>query len=323
MTTAWITRPEGGGGVALHLMLALALWCGRMPARVALYPITAYFVLRRGPERAASRAYLARALGRKPRLADVFRHFHTFARVTLDRVFLLCNKFDRFTVTTHGIGELHRAMDLGRGVLLFGAHFGSFEALRVASLERPDVPVLAVIDLGQNPTVSKLLTALSGQLAGSVINARQPGIQVALEIKDALQRGDLVTLLADRIRPGGRCATAHFLGDTAGFPAAPWELAAAVNVPIVLCFGVYSGGNDYDLYFELLTERVSHDRQSRDAGISVWVQKYADRLSAHAQMAPYNWFNFYDIWCGEVDAEGRPEGAAHGGTVARRCDHGG
>lgn len=296
MTTAWMERPEGGGRLALSLFRSAALTLGRVPARLALYPIALYFLLRRAPERRASRDYLSRALGRPATLRDLFRHFHCFAAVTLDRVFLLSDQFTRFQISPEGLEALHKAMDMGRGVLLFGAHFGSYEALRVLSLQRPDVTVRVVIDQEQNPTVSQLLNALNPQLAQTVINARQSGTTVALAIRDALEQGSLATLLVDRTRPRNRTLPAEFLGGTALFPTAPWELAAALKAPVVLCFGVYRGGNRYDLQFEFLAERIDHDRRNRDAAMSVWIQRFATRLEVHARRDPFNWFNFYDFW---------------------------
>ena len=63
VTKAWLERPEGGSAWALRLFTAIALGLGRTVSRLILLPITAYFLLRRAPERRASRAYLARVLG--------------------------------------------------------------------------------------------------------------------------------------------------------------------------------------------------------------------------------------------------------------------
>jgi len=145
----------------MRILVGVALGLGRRIARVVLLPITAYFMVRRGPERRASRAYLARVLGRAPSWLEVARHFHTFAGVTLDRVYFLSDRPSRFDTRLIGIEELHRTMALGRGVLLIGAHVGSFDALRAASTLRPDVTVRVVLDSEHSPALSAILRQLN------------------------------------------------------------------------------------------------------------------------------------------------------------------
>ena len=297
MTGSWIERPEGGNPIALRLLTAFALYCGRAPARAILYPVSLYFLLRRGPERRASREFLERALGRRAMLLDVYRHVLCFARVTLDRVFFLRKGTGGFQIRTTGLEQIHAMLELGRGLLMLGAHYGSYEALRALSVHRPDLQFRAVIDLGQAPAISELLNSLNPALTATIINSRQPSIAVALAIKDGLDQGAAVTLLADRIRPGGKSLPAEFLGASALFPCAPWELATALGVPVIVCFGIYEGGNRYHLQFEMLTERVVKER---DGGlpVAVWIQRFADRLALRVRSEPFNWFNFYDFWSG-------------------------
>ena len=315
MTDAWLERPEGGSGLAMRLLVAVALGLGRPVARVVLIPITAYFMIRRGPERRASRDYLAKVLGRAPTWSEIARHFHTFAGVTLDRVFFLGGKMSHFDVRVVGIEELHHAMDLGRGVLLIGAHVGSFDALRAASTLRPDVTVRVVLDAEHSPALSAILEQLNPSIAAGIINPRKGGTAVALEIGAALGQGALVTMLGDRGRPENAMASVRFLGQAAEFPTAPWQIAAALHVPIVLCAGLYRGGNRYDLHFESLTERLQIDRNQRQPQLREVVQDFANRLAALLRIAPYNWFNFYDFWNNRATDSDRLH--AGGDTAAR------
>ena len=296
MRQEWIDRPEGGTTFGYKLISGFALACGRTAARIALYPITLYFLLRRGPERRASREFLRRITGHDVSMWQAAKHLHCFAAVTLDRVFLLSERFKRFDVRTFGLDELRQAWGQGRGVLLLGAHLGSFDALRVLADFRSDIKVRVVIDVEQNRRLSAVLNALNPQLAQSVINARQEGTATALAIKEALDEKSLVTLLADRARPGNQVMTVNFLGRPAPLPTAPWQLAAALKVPVVLCFGLYRGGNRYDLHFETFTDELRLERAQRDAELQQTVQRFADRMAHHARSAPYNWFNFYDFW---------------------------
>ncbi len=314
MTNDWLRRPEGGSDLAMRLLAAVALGLGRTVARLVLPAIAVYFVLRRGPERRASREYLARALGREPSWFDVARHFHAFATVTLDRVFFLTESLWRFDLRLVGIDELHRAMDLGRGVLLIGAHVGSFEALRAASTLRPDVTVRVVLDAEHSPALSTILRQLNPRIAAGIINPRRDGTTVALEIAAALNQRALVTMLADRGRPGNATARVDFLGRPAEFPTAPWQIAAALHVPVVLCAGLYRGGNRYDLHFETITTRLEIDRKRRQLQLRDVVQDFANRLAALVRAAPYNWFNFYDFW-----NEPAPGGPGAGADAMRRA----
>lgn len=318
MKQEWIRRPEGGSALALKFIRGFALRCGRTPARLVLYPVAAYFLLRRGPERRASRDYLQRIFGRPAKLSEVAAHVYCFSCTTLDRVFLLAERFRRFDIRTFGLSSLDRALAMNRGVLLFGSHLGSFEALRVLSLQRPDVVIRVVIDIEQGPTLSAILNALNPAMAATIINARTGGPTVALAIKEALDTNAIVAILVDRARPGNAVTQAEFLGSPAPFPASPWQLAATLKAPVALAFGLYLGGNRYDLHFEAFSDSIVLERRERTAALNRVVQHFADRLAHYAQMAPYNWFNFYDFW----NAEGTPADgatpAATGGSAERR-----
>ncbi|MFC4726896.1 acyltransferase [Coralloluteibacterium thermophilus] len=313
MTTHWTERPEGGGRFALWLIRSIGLYGGRPVARLLLYPITLYFLVVRGPERRASRAYLSRVFGRRATLMDVARHIHCFASTILDRVFLLAGRDRALDIRTHGLDQLEAAMAPGRGVLLFGAHHGSFEALRVLSQTNPDVRVRVVFDKGQSPAMTCLLDALNPGIAETVIDARMPGTAIVLAIGEAAASGALIGLLADRARRGESSLPVPFLGSPAAFPTAPALIAAALKIPVVLCFGLYRGGNRYDLHFEHFADSLEIPRRERASALEGILTRYARRLEHHVRLAPYNWFNFFDFWQNDgdvTDASAAPDPAA-------------
>lgn len=291
----WLERPEGGNAWLRAFGIGMAAFAGRRLTRLAAYPVTLYFLLRRGPERRASRLWLQRVM---PAVSwrDVARHFLTFSRVTIDRFYLLSERFRRFEIRCHGLADLDRALEAGRGVLMFSAHLGSFDALRVLALERPDVRIRIVLDTAQNRGVSEILNALNPAMAATIIDARQAGPTVVLAMKQALDQNAIVAMLADRLRPGNAFTTADFCGSPAPLPIAPWMLASSLEVPVVLAFGLYRGGARYDLFFERYEFEPPRDRAGRDEAFRRAAQGYADRLAHHARLAPCNWFNFYDFW---------------------------
>jgi predicted LPLAT superfamily acyltransferase len=300
----WSARKEGGGHFAVCLIRTIGLTFGRTSARVLLYPITLYFYFRRGYERRVSYAFLQRAFGRPANAMQVMRHIHSFASTILDRVFLLADRFTRFEVKVNGLEELVSRMQPHRGVLLLGAHVGSFEVLRVLAIERPDVKVCAVLDTQKTPALTQLLHALNPAIARNVIDASRPSTEIVLALGEALHEGALVTLLADRARAHEATVVVDFMGAPAAFPVAPFLIGSVLKVPIVMCLGMYRGGNRYDLYFESLADELTLPRRARKAELRAAVQRYATWLENHVRQDPYNWFNWHDFWnLEEIDVD--------------------
>ena len=295
-TQPWQQRPEGGGRFALWLLRTLAFRIGRPTARVIAYFTALYFMIRRGPERAASRAYLRRVLGHRPTIFQVYKHFLYFSTVTLDRLYLMADRFLRFDVQISGLKQLDEALAEGKGTLLLGAHLGCFDALRVLSLRNPDVPITILLDVGQGAGITTLLNALNPKLASTIIDARRPGPELVLEMHKAFLKQSVVATLADRMRPGNAAMLADFLGAPAPFPISPWLFASSLHVPVVLAFGLHYGGNRYHLHFERFECEMPRDRRLRNPALAEVVQRFAGRLEHFARLAPYNWFNLYDFW---------------------------
>jgi predicted LPLAT superfamily acyltransferase len=294
--THWREQREGGGHFALWLARTLALGVGRRIGRLLLYPTTLYFFLRRGVERRASRQYLTRVFGHPPGVWAMLRQFHGYAATTLDRVYLLASGERGFDIEVEGLAELERCLDEGRGVLLVGSHQGSFEALRVLSARRPDAQLRVVLDKGKTPAMTELLEALAPDVGKAVIDASHGGANVVLAAAEACRQGAMVALLADRAGEHEAQRTVDFLGAPAPLPVGPWLLAAALKVPVLLCFGLYLGGNRYRLVFEPFAECVTIPRDRRGPVLDALLARYAARLEHYVRVAPYNWFNFHDFW---------------------------
>ena len=299
MSTAhveWKRQREGGWNWLLRAYAWLLLRLGRGFALVILVIICSYFLLVRRYERRASRDYLRRVLGRQPRTRDVARHFWTFARAAMDRAYLLGAADPPLEVTASGLDELDAALARGRGVLLLGAHYGSFEAARLVGLGRPDVKLRVVMDRHRNTNINALIERLNPGLAGQIIDVGSGGDHTVLAIKEALDTGAPVGMLADRCQPRERRIAVQFLGQEAWLPQAPYLIAAVTGVPVLLLYGVFEGGNRYHVRFELLADRIDLPRGNREGAMAHWAQAYATRLEQRVRDNPWNWFNFYDFW---------------------------
>ncbi|OQW63738.1 MAG: hypothetical protein BVN28_04220 [Nitrospira sp. ST-bin4] len=115
-------------------------------------------------------------------------------------------------------------------------------------------------------------------------------------MKECLERGGIVGAMGDRVTPQDQAVACSFFGSEARFPTGPIRMAHVVQAPVVLFFGLYRGGNRYDVRLESFGDEtcVPHDR--RDIDLTQEVQRFAGRLEEVCRLAPDNWFNFYDVW---------------------------
>jgi predicted LPLAT superfamily acyltransferase len=188
---------------------------------------------------------------------------------------------------------LHRQVESGHGCILLGSHLGSFEVLRTLGVNYR-FPLKVLMDIKHNENITRFLDALNQRIAETVIVPDQP--DTLLQVKDSLDAGYLIGMLGDRPTSDGKTVQCDFLGAPATFPAGPILLAAIMRCPVILFFGLYRGGNRYDIYFESFGDEIVLSRNGRAEAVRLWTQRYADRLAHYTRLAPYNWFNFYPFW---------------------------
>lgn len=290
----WTQRPERSNRSMLRVMTWISLRLGRTPARFVLSGISLYFLVFSPAARTASRTYLRRALGREPKFADLFRHFHSFASTIHDRVFLLNNRFDLFRVEVHGKAIIDEVLAAGRGAFLMGAHMGSFEVARAIGRQQPGLRVAMVMYEDNARKLNAALAAINPAAVQAIIPLGQ--IDSMLRVQASLDEGMVLGVLGDRTLGGEQTLRVPFLGADAEFPLGPMRLAAMLKRPVLFMSGLYLGGNRYAVHFERLADFSDLERPGRDAAIRTAVEAYAASLERHCRAAPYNWFNFFDFW---------------------------
>ena len=296
----WVRRPERSNMTMLRVMRWLSLTLGRPLSRGVLVGISLYFLLFSPRARKASRDYLQRVLGRPPRLAERFRHFHSFASCVHDRVYLLNGRFDLFDIRIHGREVLDDVIARGDGVFLMGAHMGSFEVVRAVGRQQPGLRVAMVMYEENARQINAALAAISPAAVQDIVPLGQ--LDSMLQVQARLDEGVLLGVLADRALDTGPTQMLPFLGQPAAFPLSAMRLAAMLKRPVVFMTGLYLGGNRYAIHFEKLADFSQVERAGRDAAIRQAVSDYAACLERHCRAAPYNWFNFFDFWRTPGDA---------------------
>ena len=299
MAATWTAQRERGNRFALQLLKWIALGLGRRALQVILVPIVTYFVLFSRSSRQASENYLARVLGRKAGWSEVWKHFYTFALVSVDRFYFLSDRYEPFTINLNGEEVFEQAVKTKQGCILLVSHMGSFDVMRAPAVKQHQLPIRILMDKQHNARAMALLESLSPELAKGVLDSRMSAPELSLKLDACLKQGEFIGIMADRIHEGDKAESVAFLGGEASLPTGPWLLSMVLKAPVILCFGLYKGNGQYDVFFERIDQHLNVPRKQRNQALQQAMAYYASRLEFYIKQAPYNWFNFYEFWSNE------------------------
>ena len=292
----WLA-PERGNHAVMAIMLRLAALLGRRRLSRLIWPISLYYLLSDGTTRRGSRTYLRRVMGREPSVWLIWRHIHSYALMTLDRLFILDDKVASPPMSIRGTEAVFHALDQGRGCILLGAHIGSFDALRSVVKAAPCPLSLKILMYRQHTgDATRLIEALDPGYETILITLGQP--DTMLRVAESLQRGEIVAILGDRAHDMGRSLPMSVLGRDAPLPTGPFRIAGITGAPVVLFSGLRHADGHYDIRFEPLADRLElkGPRADRAEVLHGWMQRYADWMSDLCRRDPLSWYNLYDFW---------------------------
>ena len=305
----WARRPERSNALALRFMAWVSLRLGRPAARGLLYLIAAYFLVFSPAARTATAGYLRRVRGEEgwqPGWRALFRQFLSFASVVHDRIFLVNDQYGMFDIHLHGHELMTDLRTPGRGLMLMGAHMGSFEVLRSLGRQQPGLRVAMAMYKENARKINELLNAINPAAELDVVALGH--VDSMLQLHALLDANTIVGMMGDRALGDEATREIPFFGAPAAFPLGPFRMAAILRRPVVFMVGLYGGGRRYDIHFEKLADFSDVPAGGRQAQMEAAMDRYAGLLEKYGRMAPHNWFNFYDFW----QAGGKPSETASG-----------
>ena len=301
--TDWVHTPERSNLFLLRFITWFSLRLGRTAARGVIHLIVLYFVWLAPSIRRASGDYLERVLGRPARWRELHRHVFTFAATIHDRVFLLNRRFDLFDIEVHGIETLLKIVADGKGLFLVGAHLGSFEVVRTLGWKNTNLRIAMVMHEKNAKKLNATLTAVNPEATQDIIGLGH--VDSMLQVRERLDAGWVVGMLADRTPGQDPTHPVQLLGAEARIPIGPFRMAAFLQRPVLFMTGLYLGGNRYAIHFDSLADFSATGQDGRAAAVTEAITRYTALLDHYCRSAPYNWFNFFDFWRGEVTAGSR------------------
>ncbi len=315
MKEHWAGKAELGSALGMRFLFEVSRRLGRLPFRIVLLPVVAYFFLTRPSKRKASREYLERLRafqGRDgkasgpngPNRISVFRHFLVSGEGVLERILAWDPESKPPRIQRHGREAVAGLLDKGKGVLLIGSHLGNMEVARHLALTERKVPVNVLVHTKHNPRFMALMARINPASQVSLIQVTDMSPAVAMVLKGKIDAGEVVLIAGDRVPLDGKgVAWVPFLGHPAPLPIGPYVLAWLLECPVFLFFCLGRNGV-YDIHYEPFADKVELDRAKRRPQLAQLAGRYAERLSYYCTRAPLLWGNSYRFWGDPED--GRP-----------------
>lgn len=223
----------------------------------------------------------------KARLA-AWRNHCAFARVVIDRFAMYAGK--HFDIDLDGYERFAELASRPEAFIQLSAHIGNYE-LAGYSLVAKDKPIKAVVFAGEKETVMHNRMKMFSDKHIDMISMR-PDMSHLFEINDAVERGEIVSMAADRIFGSQKYYQVDFFGRKARLPQGPFVLAAMRGLPVLFVSVMNVAPKKYRTYIYRITVQEGVSVGERAAALA---GNYACRLEEVVRLHPEQWYNYFDF----------------------------
>ncbi|EHJ48845.1 lipid A biosynthesis acyltransferase [Solidesulfovibrio carbinoliphilus subsp. oakridgensis] len=289
-TPRWSSRSLGSR--LQHEFFYACIWLGGWRLAYAVLATVVLFYTLRPAVRERSRPYLSRRFpgaGRLSMFLHAFRLNLAFGKVLVDRAARGITGQGKVDAPREEMARFTRLLDMGRGLLVLTAHVGAWQwAMSELSFTGRRMHVLYRRDTGD---VDRQYFEHVGGDDGPRFIDPCSDFGGVIEVMAALRAGEVVCAMGDRVLgDAGNTVEATLLGGKVRLPLGPFLIAARLATPMALVFVPRTGA----CRARVLVPRVFEDTHGSDP--MVMADEFARALEDFARDAPYQFYNFYDLW---------------------------
>lgn len=275
----------------------------RVCMRVADWIGDLYYLFSRKSKRAV-RSNLARVLGKDPSSPEVVRAsrrtFRNFGKYLADFFIGGVKPVETLLsfVTIHGLENVGRALERGKGAILLSAHLGNWE-LGGMLIAASGYPVTAVALAHEQARVNELFNAQRRAKGMNVVPVDSAALRACFR---ALRRNECVAMLGDRDTTSAGVEE-EFFGERTLVPKGPAAIAVATGCGVVP--GCLVRERD-DRCALIIDEPLFPPGGPSEEAEAVMRRMLLRKIEDYIRRWPDQWFLFYPVW----EREGGPlEGA--------------
>lgn len=304
----WREIPERGSAWGIAILRVILRIGGLRVMRVVLAPVAFYYLLTHGVARTASRDYISRLnlycskRGLPCPLPDdwrgVYQHIYSFALGMAEKYAAWSGGAVLGTsIQKDGLEVARRLTQRREGVVLLASHLGNFDISIAFGAFDTGRRFRILIDHAGMRRFNDLRFSTMRHDRIVFHDADNVGPETAVELRRAVDDGDIVVLAADRLgAPGDDSVRVRLLDGQAVLPVGPWVIAHLLGCPVYAVFACREG-TGYRLIPFVIGERVElGSRAGRRENIRQHAQHFADCMERVMLRYPEQWYNFFQFW---------------------------
>lgn len=221
-------------------------------------------------------------------LWEVYLNHCEFAEVVIDRFAMYAGK--RFDIRIDGYDNFLELVSHPSGFVQLSSHIGNYE-LAGYSLPVEKKIMNALVFSGEKETVMRNRNRMfvSNNIRMIPMTADMSHI---FELNAALERGEILSMPADRVFGSQKAFTLNFLGKKAKFPQGPFLMAAMRDVPVLFVAVMKERGKRYRIIVKRIESVSTGSIQSKAKNLA---KGYVSLLERVIEEYPTQWYNYYDF----------------------------
>lgn len=294
-------REQSAGAVRLQILWLVYRFLGKNILKLVVTVVMLFIYPFAKPARRNLRKFYS-VLAASSSPFTLFRHLLGFAWSLVDKMdaCTLRRALPRMTVRDDaGARAFFQLVAERKGAFLISTHVGTIEVLPALSSASPQTLfnsstfqppfVHAFQQMGHDAVFTKLFVKHLDTANFALHAVEDIGVATAVQMQEAIGRGELVLMAGDRVSAGSPDATLphDFLGRPCVWPKGVFVFARLMEAPIFFVTCVRTGWNAYEVHF---------DAPMMNPRPKEILDTYARFLEAETRAHPDQWYHFHDFF---------------------------
>ena len=226
--------------------------------------------------------------GRLKSALKTYQNHCLFGQVVIDKFAMYAGK--KFRIEIEGLEHYQELTTREESFIQLSSHMGNYE-IAGYTLPQDKKTLNALVFFGEKESVMTNRARLFSGTNIKMIPIR-PDMGHLFEIDQELQRGETVSMPADRIFGSQKKLQMPFLGQVANFPYGPFSIATMRGLQVLAVHVMKEKSRTYKIYATPLLYNLEAPRQEQ---IKELAEKYVTELERMVNLYPTQWYNYFEF----------------------------